>query len=77
MSRHITFTIEELKALSFVVGNGYGGGDIFEDGLLDKEEDQEAFLRASEKIEKAINGITEAVDPTEVYRRNNATPKGK
>lgn len=49
----IELTKVEAKALDYVLTNGYGNGDIFGDGLLDKQKDQEAFFSGWEKIEKA------------------------
>ena len=52
--KKITFTKQELKALDYVIGNGYADGDIFEEGHLEKKSDQRAFIKAWEKIAKAI-----------------------
>lgn len=48
----IEFSKEELEALNFVIGNGYGDGDIFEPGLLDNKKEQAAFHSGWEKIRK-------------------------
>ena len=52
--KKITFTKQELKALHYVIGNGYADGDIFEEGNLEKKSDQRAFIKAWEKIAAAI-----------------------
>jgi len=49
----IEFTAEEIKALDFVIGNGYGDGDIFQDGLLDTKKEQTAFFSGWKKIKEA------------------------
>ncbi len=50
----VDLTKEEAKILHYVIGSGYGDGDIFQEGLLDTVHEQQTFWRAWEKIKKAM-----------------------
>jgi len=53
--KSISFTADELRLLSFVIGNGYGDGDIYQDGWIDTKKDQRIFEQAWAKIDRAYH----------------------
>lgn len=49
----ISFTPKELELLDFVIGNGYGDGNIYQEGYIDTKVQQAKFERAWGKIQNA------------------------
>jgi len=49
----VKLTKRELSSLLFAIGNGYGDGDLFQEGLLDKKADQNALRSGWDKLRTA------------------------
>ena len=50
----ITLTLKELELLESCLENGYGDGDFFQAGFIDKKKDQKIFKRGWAKLIKGI-----------------------